>query len=373
MLTTHDDYPIHQTPDPICQPATTDKNFYDRYWFNGYAQDGEFYFAAALGVYPNRRVMDGAFSIVRDGVQHSFHASRLAPDDPGETRVGPLRVEVVQPMNTVRVVLEPNDTGIECELLFRARTACVEEGRAPIRRDRRILMDTTRFTQFGSWEGRVLADGRTTQVDPARVRATRDRSWGIRPVGEPEGGKPTGEPQFFFLWAPLQFDDVCTHAGCFEDAEGEPYDNFAWILPAYESADRVPGVEDPATQKLVAIRHEIDWRPGTRWARGIRFELVPARGEPHLIEVEPVLRFQMLGLGYVNPAWGHGWWKGDLVTGAESWKTDDLDPLDLRHRHVQQVVRARYGDREGVGVVEQLVFGRYAPGGFEHQLDGAKG
>ena len=82
MLSSHDDYPIHQTPDPVCQPAVSDKNFYDRYWFNGYARDGEFYFGIALGLYPNRRVMDAGFSIVKNGVQHSLHASRLAPDDP---------------------------------------------------------------------------------------------------------------------------------------------------------------------------------------------------------------------------------------------------------------------------------------------------
>ena len=33
---------------------------------------------------------------------------------------------------------------------------------------------------------------------------SRDRSWGIRPVGERNAyGAPTGPPQFFWLWAPL--------------------------------------------------------------------------------------------------------------------------------------------------------------------------
>ena len=44
MLSKFDDYPIHQTPEPVAVPATTDRNAYDRYWFNGYAGDGEFYF-----------------------------------------------------------------------------------------------------------------------------------------------------------------------------------------------------------------------------------------------------------------------------------------------------------------------------------------
>ena len=38
MLTKADDFPIHQTPEPIAY-AGTDRNFYDRYFFNGYQPD----------------------------------------------------------------------------------------------------------------------------------------------------------------------------------------------------------------------------------------------------------------------------------------------------------------------------------------------
>ena len=71
MLTRLDDYPLHQTAEPIAQPATGDRNFYDRYFFNGYNRAGDLFFAAALGVYPNRRVMDAAFSVVHGGTARS--------------------------------------------------------------------------------------------------------------------------------------------------------------------------------------------------------------------------------------------------------------------------------------------------------------
>ena len=112
MLSKHDDYPIHQTPEPLARPATSDRNFYDRYWFNGFARDGEFYFGAALAVYPNRRIMDAAFSIVRDGQQHSLFASRLLDSDRADTQVGPLRIHVIEPMKRLRVEVAPNETGI---------------------------------------------------------------------------------------------------------------------------------------------------------------------------------------------------------------------------------------------------------------------
>lgn len=373
MLSSRDDFPIHQTPDPVAKPGTTDRNFYDRYWMNGYDRDGAFYFAAALGLYPNRRVMDASFTIVKDGVQHSLHASRLAPDDPCETRVGPMRVEVLEPMRALRVAIEPNETGIEADLRFGARTACVQEERAPMVRDRRTLMDTTRFTQFGRWEGRVVAHGDETRVEAERVLATRDRSWGIRPVGEPEGGRPAGEGQIFYFWAPLHFGDVCTHAASFETADGEPWDNFAFVLPAYGKTEDVPGVEDPAARRLLGVRHDMRWQPGTRWMQSASLELLPPAGEAERVEVvEPLLRAQMLGLGYVHPEWGHGRWHGESALAGESWRTDEVDRMDLRFRHVQQVVRARWGEREGVGVFEQIVFGRYPRYGFREFNDAAR-
>jgi len=365
MLSSHDDYPIHQTPDPVSTPAITDKNFYDRYWFNGYDEQGGFYFAIAMGLYPNRRVMDASLSIVKDDVQHSFHGSRLAPDDPSENRVGPLRIEVVEPMRVLRVVLEPNESGVEAELLFEPRTACVEEARAPMKRDRRTVMDTTRFTQFGRWSGHVAAHGERTEVRPETTRGTRDRSWGIRPVGEAEGGRPTGEPQIFFLWAPLHFGDFCTHAATFETPDGVPWDNHARILPAYDTPEKIPGIEDPGVKHFLGVSHEIRWQPGTRWASSASLTFQGTDGAGPVIELEPILRFQMLGLGYVNPDWGHGHWKGDLLVGGETWRPSELDPLDFRYRHVQQVVKARYEGHEGVGVLEQIVFGPYERYGFE--------
>ena len=39
MLSKGDDFPLHQTAEPIAFSGT-DRNFYDRYFFNGYNPDG---------------------------------------------------------------------------------------------------------------------------------------------------------------------------------------------------------------------------------------------------------------------------------------------------------------------------------------------
>ncbi len=373
MLTKFDDYPIHQTPEPVARPATADRNAYDRYWFNGYAEDGEFYFGVGLGLYPNLRIMDCGFSIVRDGEQHAFHGSRRAPSEPTETTVGPFRLEVVEPMRSIRLIIEPNETGIECDLLFRARTACIEEGRQTWSQNGRVALDNTRFAQFGRWEGSIRYDGREVIVDPARVFGTKDRSWGLRPVGDPDpGGAPATElPQFYFLWAPINWKDRCTHFGVFENDDGRPWHWDAAIVPAYEDPNLIPGVEENKLADIVEVGHQLSYIPGTRRAGGAEVYLVEANGARHDIKLEPLICFRMKGIGYTHPEWGHGCWKGELAIAAESWKCDDLDPMAVENQHIQQVMRATCNGETGVGVMEQLAIGPHARYGFKDFLDPA--
>ena len=58
MLSKLDDYPVHQTSEPLAHPASSDRHVYDRYWFNGYQDDGAFYFGIGAALYPNLEIMD---------------------------------------------------------------------------------------------------------------------------------------------------------------------------------------------------------------------------------------------------------------------------------------------------------------------------
>jgi len=373
MLSRLDDYPIHQTPEPLLQPATTDRNFYDRYWFNGFSRQGELYFGIALGVYPNRRVMDASFSVAVDGVQHSFHASRLIPYERTDTRIGPFAIEVVEPLKSLRVRLAENRTGIECDLTFRARTCAIEEPRSQMRRDNRVIMDTSRFTQFGTWQGRIVAAGRAVAVEPQATCGVRDRSWGVRPVGEPEAGKPDfNVPQIFWLWAPVHFDEFCTHFGMFEDADGNRSNTMAMRVPAFDAADAIPPLEEARVEHLGSPTHRLQWQKGTRRIARAELEMTARDGERLAITLEPLLRFHLLGLGYLHSEWGHAFWKGEEAIGSESWKLDEVDPSDFRFQHIQWLCRARLGNQTGVGTLEQLTFGPHRPSGFTELLDGAR-
>ena len=262
MLTKGDDYPIHQTPAPIAQPVSADPNHYDRYWFNGYDRDASFFLGGAMGHYPNRGVIDGALSVVHDGVEHSVFASGRMPDDRA-TRIGPLRIDIVEPLRVVRYVVAENDHGLAADVTFRARTAPIEEPRQQIVRNNVPMMDYTRLTQWGTWEGTItLPTGVTLELDPSRTYATRDRSWGVRGVGQqaPTNFEPA-PMQIFWLWAPLHFDDCCTHLALFERADGERWLEQALIVPV------LPDDSDP--EHLARSEYRVEWLPGRRemaWA-----------------------------------------------------------------------------------------------------------
>jgi hypothetical protein len=365
MLTQFDDYPIHQTPEPVAHPMSGDRNVYDRYFFNGYSRDGSCFFGAAMGLYPNRRVMDAAFSVVAGGRQWALRTSRLAPTERAETTVGPITVSVLEPLRTLRVTVAPNTSGLTADLTFTARGPVVEEPRFTRIAESRVVMDFTRLTQFGTWSGTVAVGGTTIPMESDQVLGCRDRSWGIRPVGEPEGGAPGGmPPQFFWLWAPLHFDDLCTLFDVNEDASGGRWHSSGMCVPV--------GTHDPERiEAMATVAHHIAWAPGTRRARHAEIQLDALDGTRHAIALEPLLTFQMRGLGYLDPEWGHGMWKGPAALDAQVWTLAELDPLDPRHLHVQQLVRARMGDRTGLGVLEQLVIGPHAPSGFRSILDPA--
>ena len=82
MLSKFDDYPIHQTAEPVFHMATSDRNTYDRFWYNGHARDGSFYFGVALCRYPNLGILDCSLSLAIGGRQYAFHGSRRAPLEP---------------------------------------------------------------------------------------------------------------------------------------------------------------------------------------------------------------------------------------------------------------------------------------------------
>lgn len=374
MLNRMDDYPIHQTPEPIAHPASSDPNVYDRTWFNGYNTEGTQYFGFGTAVYPHRGILDAHFSVVEaGGRQHCVYASRRAPQERTDMSVGPIRYEVIEPLRRARIIIDDNPTGVACDLTFSARTSAIQETRQVLWQRQKRVMDATRFAQFGRWTGTVShPDGEFT-VDSETWKGTKDRSWGVRGVGERiQIGAPQPFKPFFFLWAPLQWDDHISHGVFFDGPRGEALVREGLTAPLFDSEDDIPDELDDVADHMATAVHRVDYHPGTRWARGAELDLIDVYGKVRTITMEPQLRFQFKGLGYGHPKWKQGSWLGELEIGGESFDPLELDPLAAENVHIQQVVKVSDGEREGIGALEQIVIGPYEPAGFTDLLDGAK-
>lgn len=361
VLTRGDDYPIHQTPEPIAY-AGTDRNFYDRYFFNGYhPSEGGLFFAVAFGVYPQLNIADAAFSVTLDGVQTSVHASRWLGMERMDLRVGPITIEVLEPLRRLRVRVDAPEHGLHADLVFEGRSPPIEEPRFMRRLGPRAFMDYTRLTQNGRWTGWVERDGQRDAVDG--YVGTRDRSWGVRPVGarDPQELAPPEPPQFYWLWGPSNFAGGAYFFHSNDDAHGRPWNR----RHVWATDDGPPGEEDDFTV-------DVRWRPGTRHAE----RAVVTGWGGATITYEPEQIFFMIGIGYGHPRRAHGLNQGALSVEREDLRLADADVRLPHHLHIQALSKVTYrqdGREEvGRGVLEQLVIGPHAPSGFTDLLDMAK-
>ena len=364
-LTRGDDYPIHQTPEPIAY-AGTDRNFYDRYFFNGYPWRGDGFFAAAFGVYPHLNIADASFCVVRDGVQTSLHASRWLCMERMDLAVGPIRIDIVEPLRRLKLIIDAPAQGLAAEIAFEGRAFPVEEPRFIRRQGPRAFMDYTRLTQNGRYSGWIERDGARMDVDG--FVGTRDRSWGVRPIGARDAQElvPPIPPQFHWLWAPANFERGSFFFHSNEDAAGRP-----WNRRAVWARD---GADAAALDETTDCSIEVEWRPGTRHARRAIVRLPEDGGRE--ITYEPEFEFFMLGLGYGHPKWGHGLAHGALVVEREDLRLGEVDVTQPQHLHVQALSKVTYrhraGEHVGRGILEQLVIGQHAPSGFTDMLDMAR-
>jgi len=363
MLTRGDDYPIHQTPEPIAYSGS-DRNFYDRYFFNGYSPDGSEFVAVAFGVYPALNVADAHVSIIRDGVQRCLHASRILGMERMELSVGPVRIEVIEPLQTLKVTLERAE-GLACELTFEGRAFPIEEPRFVKRNGPRMFMDYTRLTQNVRVSGWTEVDGDRRETGTGWT-GTRDRSWGIRPVGaaDPQPTPGAGLMGFFWQWTPLNFADRSVFFHVNADTEGKPWNTRAVILPDGAGAEGGWHSDAPRME-------EVALKGGTRHALGGTLKIPLAQGEAS-IRLEPLTTpggvFLMRGIGY-GGEWRHGGLKGELAVGREDIDLASVDMAAPENWHIQAISKATMetpgeAPREGLGIFEQLIAGPYRPYGL---------
>ena len=340
-------------------PATSDRNFYDRCIFQAHDRTGDTFLITGLGVYPNLGVID-AYAVVRRGdVQQVVRASDALDEDLRlSPAVGPFSIEVVEPLRRLRLVCDGGDHGIAFDLTFTGTFPAIDEPQHVQRMGPKILLDACRFAQAGEWSGTLRVDGQDITVDTSWV-ATRDRSWGIRPVGDAEPpGRNADEPLegFWWCWVPLRFNDFCLMVILQEEPNGHRVLNEA-----------VRVWPDGRLEQLGWPEIDIRYRPGTRHPEGARIHLTDRGRRNFTVDVETRTFIPLhIGAGYGGDSeWSHGQWKGRGW--VESRRYDLTDPKvagRIPWGVIDHVARATCDGQEGWGIFEHGTFGRHDPSGF---------
>lgn len=376
MLSKGDDFPLHQNPEPIAY-AGPSRNFYDRYFFNGYHKETDLFFALGMGIYPQLDIIDAGFSFIVDGVQHNLLSSRPLQHERLNTQVEGISVEVLQPLTKLKLNISSAAHGLKAELVFTGSARALEEPRFTRRIGSQIMLDYTRLTQNGSWEGWIEHKGHRFAVTPEDWLGTRDRSWGIRPVGmaDPQRNPSAPElPQFYWLWAPINWPAGVSFYLLNDDAEGMPWNTAGVYAPHAVSHhdDLVDAPED--AEHMAQVASHIEFLPGTRYAKAARLQFIRRGGGSAQIDMQPRFHFLMKGVGYGHDHFAHGINHGGAAQTYEELKLADVDPKT--NLHIQAICTAKLhgdlGEAEGHGVLEQLIIGPHRPSGFTELLDMAQ-
>ena len=169
-----DEYPVHQVPLSMRYMETSDRNSYDRSYWNAQDRTGEVFLVTGLGVYPNLGVIDAYATIATPGRQVAVRTSGALGEDRMVQQVGPYRIEVLEPLQKLRLVCEAEEQGITFDLTWNGSFPAHEEPRHETRAGGRILLDAARFAQVGTWEGTLASTTRrgTSPPTPGSGRAT---------------------------------------------------------------------------------------------------------------------------------------------------------------------------------------------------------
>lgn len=377
MLGPMDEFPVHQLPQPIAWPGSSDRNFYDRSYFNAHDRTGDIFLVTGIGYYPNLGVKD-AFVLVRrrsrgdadnepSDVQTAVHLSDAIDSDRLNQNVLGYRVEVIEPLQQLRVVLDETE-GMAVDLTWNGLFDVVQEQRHILRAGTRVTLDAQRFAQVGSWSGQIVVDGEEISVDPSVWIGTRDRSWGIRPIGEAEPAGRPADPPFegmWWLYVPMAFDDFSIVLIIQEEPSG---------FRSLNDCTRI--WKDGRVEQLGWPRVKIHYTSGTRIPTGATIEATASDATPVRFDVESKLPVPIhVGGGYGGDSdWIHGVWKGDKFT--ERLTYDMTDPAIVGRAgfgvidHVGRAVctEASGTPVEGWGLFEHGALGRHDPSGFADWL-----
>ena len=281
-------------------------------------------------------------------------------DDRRVQEVGPYKIEVIEPLKTLRLTCDAKEQGITFDLTWNGSFPADEEPPHQTRSGNAIILDAARFAQVGTWEGWLKVDDQEWEV-VARHLGRRPRPL----VGHPAGGRAArpGRPDetpggrsFWWLYTPTRFDDFFLFVIAQEDGDGNRGIN--------EAVRMWP---DGRIEQLGWPEVEITYRSGTRHPERAVMHLRDENHKPFDVEFE-TLGYVAIGLGVGvrrRRRWGHGRWMGRGWVDRVSYDLTDPEVLArIPFGMLDHVAKATCNGAEGYGLFEHTNVGRHAPSGF---------
>lgn len=409
MLTKYDEYPVHQSAHPFSRIPSTDLSWDEGYYFGVFNADHQVFLLTGLRVNPNADMVGGYAVINIAGRQYSVRLSRCWRQQI-DTVIGPLSIEFVEPLKTIRLRLEANDSALSFDLTWSGIAPATLEAHHYAETRGRVTTDQTRYSQPGEASGYIQFEQRRFEVTPQGWAANRDHSWGLYADRKPLGGfdqwlPPLAAPEVrraMRFWTVFKVGEWSGFYHIHESETGAQV-RMNDVFGAPFEGTLFHGWDD-APVKLSSARHELRFRPGTRLFEGGRIELRDEQDRLWVQHMEiaspPWVPHTM---GYTAGSWKDG---GTLHTyhGNEqlALEWDDFDfaqqPFDYtpyppvpergegvssrevnasfgfgttsQMHGVEYLVRTRLVDPEGnehlgQGHLECFINGRFDPYGFE--------
>jgi hypothetical protein len=357
MLLGMDEYPFHQFTNTFAAVAGSDPQWNDGHYVTLCDAAGTVCLTSNVRLYQNNDVIDGFVCVRHEGVQHNVRVSRRLRANMDFLGVGPLRLELAQPMQVLRMVLEENDIlgshGIALDVTCRTTAGPHLDPIETMRIDGRLISERATYEVTGECSGWVSVDGQ--RIDLVSASFFRNHSWGYQPGrGGARAGAPTPSRRVPGVrqWVLFHMPD---HGGYyFTDPRPRPASNKGAIL----IGDRSIAVQ--------SISHDLQFYDGGRRLRSGSFELIDSEDTTRSYEIEDLGWVYCQGGGYFggfDDGLGQGVYRGDYHEEGETWDvshpTQIVDSagrtFEFDHAWAESFVSVRSGDARGLGHFECVV------------------
>ena len=298
-ITEWDEYLIHQSYDTI--DAAVDV---DRLYVACYDPAGDFHLAVGLGAYTKENVMDGYVLLRQRATQYNIRLSRRLKGDRANTSIGPLMVNVIEPLERWGMYLDENEHGVGFSVEFKGRMAP--------HLSKVSAFPFVHYNQQGRCSGTVVIDGVKIGVDG--FMGARDRSWRVH-LGQRASA---GRPWVGHLAVGAQFSDCCLSFHGMPVWQGPP--------PEFHGALQY---DDGHVIEIEELRHRVHFIPGILAVSSAELLLKCADGKDRRVLVTPKSPALYIGTGAAYEQQGCD--KGQLHIEGERW--DVSQPADAGSSH----------------------------------------